>query len=113
MRGNGHRHTVARLRWRRTAGAFTVGLAGVVAVALLTLDASGERSPGKTFWAVTADSSLSQVRARYLQRLGFSRGLLRFRELNSGTASVQSDHFLFKGGPDSSSGGISTRSERP
>lgn len=104
MRGNGHRHTLARLRWRRTAGAFTVGLAGVVAVALLTLDASGERSPGKTFWAVTADSSL----LRFV--LGTSSVSVSVAdscvsgELNSGTASVQSDHFLFKGGPDSSSG---------
>lgn len=106
MRRNGHRHTLARLGWRKTAGAFAIGLAGVVAVTLVSLafGSSRDASSGQTFWAVTTDSSL----LRFV--LGTSSVSVSVTdscvagELNSGTASLQDDHFLFKGGPDSSSG---------
>ena len=114
MRRNGHRHTLARLGWRKTAGAFAIGLAGVVAVTLVSLafGSSRDASSGQTFWAVTTDSSL----LRFV--LGTSSVSVSVTdscvagELNSGTASLQDDHFLFKGGPTARRGGISTRSER-
>jgi len=60
MRRNGHRHTLASLTWRTTAGPFTTGLPGIVAVPPVSpaFGGSGGGSPGKTFRAVTTDSSL-------------------------------------------------------
>jgi hypothetical protein len=37
MRRNGHRHTLARLSWRKATGAFTIRLPGVVGVTLVSL----------------------------------------------------------------------------
>lgn len=90
MRRNGHRHTLVRLSWRKTAGALTTGLPGVVAVPLVLPAFGGSRgaSSGKTFRAVTTDSSLLRFVLGTSSVSVSVTGPCIARELNSGTASL-------------------------
>jgi sugar lactone lactonase YvrE len=106
MRNRGHRPTPARGRRRRSAVVLALGLTSALGVGLVgpTSDGSASERSVKTFWAVTTDSSL----LRFV--LGSSSVSVSVAdsctsgELNSGTASVQNDHFELTVGPDNSSG---------
>ena len=91
---------------RRTARAIALGLTVVVVVVGMVAvprAASGSEGPGRTFWAVTSDSSLLKF------VLGTSSVSVAVTDscvagtLNRGTASLQKDHFVFQGGSDRSS----------
>jgi hypothetical protein len=91
------------LGWRKTAGAFTIGLAGVVAVTLVSLAFGGSRdaSSGKTFWAVTTDSSLLRfVLGTSSVSVSVSDSCVA-GELNSGTASLPAGTIIRVAGDDS------------